>query len=71
MAGLVLPVLGGVCGWLFCLLGLFARLRPPVSVRMEYSSVVSGTCLASPSTSIPFADVQSRRKDGAIREDIG
>ena len=54
MAGLVLLTVVGVCGWLFLYTGDLPDVDHLSQFAPSTESVVSDSCLASPSTSIPF-----------------
>ncbi len=54
MAGLVLLAVVGVCGWLFVYTGDLPDFGQLSQFAPSAQSVVSDSCLASPSTSIPF-----------------
>jgi len=54
MSGLVLLTVAGVCSWLFFYTGDLPDFDHLSQFAPSTSSVVSDSCLASPSTSIPF-----------------
>jgi membrane peptidoglycan carboxypeptidase len=54
MAGVVLLTVVGVCGWLFLYTGDLPEFGHLSQFAPSTQSVASDSCLASPSTSIPF-----------------